>query len=57
MIGKLAFRSLTAHLVRSAVLAAGFGIGGRGDGRPARGSPRSSSNRRKPPHWWAVVTF
>ena len=27
MIGKLAFRSLAAHLVRSAVLAAGFGIG------------------------------
>jgi hypothetical protein len=27
MIGRLAFRSLTAHPVRSAVLAAGFGIG------------------------------
>lgn len=27
MIGKLAFRSLTAHPVRSAVLAAGFGVG------------------------------
>src|SRR5687768_16167608 len=27
MIGRLAFRSLTAHPVRSAVLAAGFGVG------------------------------
>ena len=27
MIGRLAFRSLTAHPVRSAVLAAGFGLG------------------------------
>src|SRR5918998_1816778 len=27
MIGRLAFRSLTAHPVRSGVLAAGFGIG------------------------------
>ena len=27
MIGRLAFRSLTAHPIRSAVLAAGFGFG------------------------------
>ena len=27
MIGRLALRSLTAHPVRSAVLAAGFGVG------------------------------
>ena len=27
MIGRLAFRSLTAHPVRSGVLAAGFGVG------------------------------
>ncbi len=27
MIGKLAFRSLTAHPIRSGVLAAGFGVG------------------------------
>src|SRR5215213_8659858 len=27
MIGRLAFRSLTAHPIRSAVLAAGFGVG------------------------------
>ena len=27
MIGRLAVRSLTAHPVRSAVLAAGFGVG------------------------------
>ena len=46
MIGRLALRSLTAHPVRSAVLAAGFGFGVGGDGHPARRRRRSCSSRR-----------